>query len=175
MISHAILHILSIWYHIWANPGRYLSRGQRLSGGSEWARQGPGRRRQRNAAGRLPPESVQGNKMVFPCVTCDITYDIMYDIICDIISILWYHSLCYDFTYYLWCHAWSYDIMTNTMISYVVWHHRWCMILLLVSGGDKEAATRERAAEWNSHCIYSSNTRNMFCYQEVSSDGRALA
>ena len=149
MISHAILYILSIWYHIWANPGRYLSRGQRLSGGSEWARQGPGRRRQRNAAGRLPPESAQGNKTVFPRVTYDITYDIMYDIICDIISILWYHSLCYDITCYLWYHACSYDIMTNTMISDVVWHHRWCMILLLVSGGDKAGRLPTESVQLN--------------------------
>ena len=66
-----------------ANPGRYLSKGRRLSSGIERVRQGKGQRRQRNAAGRRPPESTQGNKTVFPRVSYDITYDITY--ICDII------------------------------------------------------------------------------------------
>ena len=63
--------------------------------------QGPGQRRQRNTAGRRPPESAQGNKTVFPRVTYDITYDIISDIICDII---------YQY----------YDIIVCVMISLVI-------------------------------------------------------
>jgi hypothetical protein len=97
----------------WSNPGRFPLRRRRLSGGSKWGGLGPGRRRQRNrdAAGRRPPESAQQNEIVFSLVTQDITYDIIYDIAdYDIIVSVMLSYWCYDIT--------SCDIMLYNVISW---------------------------------------------------------